>query len=767
MVMHLRSSLLIAGLLPLAVLMCFVGMKLFGVDANIVALSGIAIAIGTMVDMGIVLCENILRRLGEAAPNQNRLQVIFEGASEVGTAVLTAVLTTVVSFLPVFAMEGAEGKLFRPLAYTKTFALVAAIIVSLAVIPPFAHLLFRGRMAGSKPKRSIRVLNLGTAAAVAVLLAFFWAPLGSQRDWQNLVFVGVSIGGVLLVFRLFLNGYRGLLQFCLDNKLLSLSVPLLLMALGTVIWRGMGREFMPRLDEGSFLLMPVTMPHASIGEAVEVIRQQDLAIRSIPEVENVVGKIGRVDSALDPAPVSMVETVITYKPEFRRDADGNLIRQWRDHITSPDDIWEEIQSAAQLPGVTKASMLQPIETRRMMLQTGMRASMGVKVFGPDLESIEAAALEIEKRLKEVPSVDALTVNADRVVGKPYLEIRIDREAIARYGLSVGQVQQVIEVALGGKQITQTVEGRERYPVRVRYLRELRDSVEAIERILVPAPDGTQIPMSQLAALEYVRGPQSIKSEDTQLVGYVLFDKLSGHAEVDVVEACQRHLEELRSLGALAIPEGVNYRFSGTYENQLHAEQRLRVVLPVALLIIFLILYLQFRRVSTTLIVFSGVFVAWAGGFLMLWLYGQSWFLNFSVLGTDMRSLFQVSPVNLSVAVWVGFLALFGIATDNGVIMATYLKQSFERDRPTSLQAIRQSAMLAGMKRIRPCLMTSATTILALLPVLTSQGKGSDVMVPMAIPVVGGMLVVMATVFVVPTLYCAVEERRARRAPEAA
>jgi Cu(I)/Ag(I) efflux system membrane protein CusA/SilA len=537
--------------------------------------------------------------------------------------------------------------------------------------------------------------------------------------------------------------------------------------------------------------MPVTMPHASIGEAFDLLQQQDMLIRAIPEVEDVVGKIGRAESPLDPAPISMVETVINYKSEYKVDSagrrlrfaydqvkeeflldgkgeliadeDGRPFRQWRDSITSPLDIWKAIEKAATVPGMTTASMLQPIETRRIMLQTGMRAPMGIKVYGPDLETIERVALDFEQFLRDVPSVRPETVFADRVIGKPYLEIDIDRQAIARYGLSVRAVQDVIEVAIGGRKLTTTVEGRERYPVRVRYMRELRDQIEQLENILVAAHGGVQVPLGQLAAIRYTPGPQNIKSEDTFLVAYVLFDKQPAYAEVDVVEDAQAYLASLIAAGDYKLPAGVSYRFAGNYENQQRAAAKLRLVLPLALFAIFMLLYLQFRSTITTSIVFSAVFVAWSGGFLMLWLYGQEWFLNFSVLGVDMRQLFQVHPVNLSVAVWVGFLALFGIATDDGVIMATYLKQNFERRKPTNKHAVREAVVEAGKRRIRPCLMTTATTVLALLPVLTSTGRGADVMVPMAIPSIGGMAIELVTLFVVPTLYCFVEELKLRRA----
>ena len=887
MVAHFRSAALISGLLPLAVLMCFIAMKQFGVDANIVALSGIAIAIGTMVDMGVIISENILKHIAPGDSPRQRMQAIFAGASEVGGAVLTAVLTTVVSFLPVFTMEGAEGKLFKPLAFTKTFALIASIIVALVIIPPVAHMLMG---ASRKPRPGLRALvtagialagavmalttsvwaglvlvglagwrlaeravekrvpgwvkSVGKtmvcyvlAFAVALVLAQTWEPLGPAEPLANAVMTVLLLGVLLLGFQLFLRAYEPMLRWCLDHKLLFSLVPAALCLVGAVSWLGLprvlgfapgavqavtfgaveaqdvrtsepwsalahafpglGKEFMPPLDEGSYLLMPITMYHASIGEALELLQTQDMAIRAIPEVETVVGKIGRAESALDPAPVGMVETIITYKSEYLTDkdgrpirfrydeeadefpldehgelvpdADGKPFRQWRDHIESPADIWAEIAAAAEVPGMTTASDLQPIEARRIMLQTGMRARIGLKVYGPDLETIEAVGLQFESILKEVPSVDAATVTADRIVGKPYLEIHIDREAIARYGMHVRDVQDVIEVAIGGRRLTTTVEGRERYPVRVRYLTELRDQIDSLERVLVAAHDGVQVPLGQLADIRYTPGPQNIRSEDTFLTSYVIFNNRRGTAEVDVVEECKRYIQAKIDSGELSLPPGVSFRFAGNYENQVRATAKLRIVLPLALFIIFIILYLQFRSVPTTLVVFSGVFVAWSGGFLMLWLYGQDWFLNFSVAGESVRDLFQVRPINLSVAVWVGFLALFGIATDDGVVMSTYLKQSFDKRRPDDKKEIREAVVAAGKRRIRPCLMTTATTVLALLPVLTSVGRGSDVMVPMAIPSFGGMTVVLITVFVVPTLFCAIEEARARwsTAPEGA
>jgi Cu(I)/Ag(I) efflux system membrane protein CusA/SilA len=448
--------------------------------------------------------------------------------------------------------------------------------------------------------------------------------------------------------------------------------------------------------------------------------------------------------------------------ELVPDAHGRPYRQWRDNIKTPDDIWNEIVKAGEIPGTTGAPKLQPIAARIVMLQSGMRAPMGVKIKGPDLDTIERVGLEIERILKDVPSVEPSAVIADRIVGKPYIEIDIDREAIARYGVHIRNVQDVIEVAIGGRRVTTTVEGRERYPVRIRYMRELRDQIETLGKILVPAADGSQIPLIQLAEIRYVRGPQAIKSEDTFKVGYVLFDKKPTYAEVDVVEDCQRYLKEKIAGGEFVVPAGVSYSFAGSYENQVLAQKKLLLVIPLALLIIFLILYLQFKSVTTSLLVFTGIFVAWGGGFLMIWMYSQDWFLDFTVFGVNMREMFQVHPINLSVAIWVGFLALFGIASDDGVVMCTYLEQSFRGRQAKDVDEVRMAVIAAGTRRIRPCLMTTATTILALIPVLTSTGRGSDIMVPMAIPSFGGMTIEVLTMLVVPVLYSWIKEAKLRR-----
>jgi len=352
-------------------------------------------------------------------------------------------------------------------------------------------------------------------------------------------------------------------------------------------------------------------------------------------------------------------------------------------------------------------------------------------------------------LKQVPSINKSSVFYDRAAGAPYIEIELNREAMARYGMTVSDVQEILQVAVGGMPLSSSVEGRERYPMRVRYARELRDNPEALERILIPSMNGVQVPLAEIATVRYTRGAQMIRSENTFLVGYVIFDKVAGKAEVDVVNEATQLLRSKTASGALALPRGVSWKFAGNYEHQVRATRRLSLVIPISLLLILLLLYFQFRTVTASLIHFSGVFVAFAGGFIMLWLYGQDWFMNFAIGGMNMRDLFQMHTIHLSVAVWVGFIALFGIATNDGVIMGTYIHQVFEDRHPSTVHEVREAVVSAGRKRVRPAMMTTAVAVIALLPVLTSTGKGADIMVPMAIPAFGGMVIQVMTIFVVP------------------
>lgn len=891
LVFNLRASLIVSGLLPIGVLMTFILMRLFGVDANIVALSGIAIAIGVMVDIGIVDVENILRHLempeNKGIRGKNLLDVIYRATTEVRAAVVTSIATTIVSFLPVFAMQAQEGKLFHPLAFTKTFALLSAFILGIVVLPTLVHIFFNISFDAKKIKRiwngllilsgfifsivlhswpalaltAVGINNLFDFRwsekrkefpnyiniAVTVLFATWflskeWLPLGAHNsEFINFLFVAGIISVILLALLSMVHFYENILTWALKNKWKFLMIPSFTLLFGLLVWMGFdnvfgfvasgfekagwsrfrktavwqgtirtfpgtGKEFMPALNEGSFLLMPTSMPHSSIEKNLQYIETLDKRLSAIPEVEVAVGKWGRVNSALDPAPIQMFENTINYRSEyildenghrmqFKTDRDGNFIlkgnkkynpeyekfriipadslitvkkgdyfRQWRPGIKKPDDIWKEIVKVTNIPGLTSSPKLQPIETRLVMLSTGMRAPMGLKVYGPDLESIEEAGLQFEKALKEVPSIKSSSVFYDRAVGAPYLEIKLNREAMARYGMSINDVQDVLQVAVGGMTLATSVEGRERFPLRVRYARELRDNPEDLKKILIPAMNGVQVPLGEIADIDYKRGAQMIRSENTFLTGFVIFDKEEDKAEVDAVEEAGKILKSKIDSGEISLSPGVTYKFAGNYENQLRATKRLLVVIPVSLLLILLLLYFQFKTITASFIHFSGVFVAFSGGFIMLWLYGQDWFMNFSLAGLNMRDLFQMHTVNLSVAVWVGFIALFGIATNDGVIMGTYIHQVFEESKPATVAEVRQAVLVAGKKRIRPAMMTTAVAVIALLPVLSSTGKGADIMVPMAIPTFGGMVIQVMTIFVVPLFQAIWREAEVKRHP---
>jgi len=876
LVLNLRASLIVAGLLPIGVLMTFILMHFFGVDANIVALSGIAIAIGVMVDIGIVDVENILRHLempeNHGIRGKQLMSVVYQATTEVRAAVVTSIATTIVSFLPVFAMQASEGKLFHPLAFTKTFALLSAFILGIVVLPTLVHIFFNIRFDTKKIRKffngslialgivfvvfwhswtALALIALGINnlldyrwsekrkefpnyinIAITVLVAVYylsieWLPLGAHNSvLANFIFVAGIVSIILSVLMVMVHYYEPILRWGLSNKKKFLLIPAFTLFFGFLVWQGFdkvfgfaatgmeklgwksvrqssgwqsavrifpgtGKEFMPSLNEGSFLLMPTSMPHSSIEKNLEYIELLDKRLSTIPEVEVAVGKWGRVNSALDPAPVQMFENTINYRSEYILDENGHRMqfkvdrkgsyilkngltynpkyesfrvipadslvpdesgdyfRQWRAHIKKPNDIWNEIVKVTNIPGLTSAPKLQPIETRLVMLSTGMRAPMGLKVYGPDLATIEKAGMMFEKALKDVHSVKASSVFYDRAVGAPYIEIKLNREAMARYGMSVSDVQEILQVAVGGMALSYSVEGRERFPMRVRYARELRDNPEALKRILVPAMNGVQIPLSEIADIDYTKGAQMIRSENTFLVGYVIFDMIEGKAEVDVVEDAAKILQDKIASGEVSIPAGVTYKFAGNYEQQIRATKRLSIVIPLSLIMIFLLLYFQFKTITASFIHFSGVFVAFAGGFIMLWLYGQDWFMNFSVAGLNLRDMFQMHPINLSVAVWVGFIALFGIATNDGVIMGTYIHQVFEDKHPSTVHDVREAVVLAGKKRVRPAMMTTAVAVIALLPVLTSTGKGADIMVPMAIPTFGGMIIQVMTIYVVP------------------
>ena len=878
LILNLRASIIVSTMLPISVLATFIIMKMSGVAANIVSLSGIAIAIGIIVDVGVVIVENVIRSR-ELEPNKYisggkpLLNLIFKATSEVSGAIVTSMATIIISFIPVFALEAQEGRLFHPLAFTKTFVLLSSLILGLTILPTLIYYVFSFKITSQKVRKAANYIliiggillliltgswatiglsliglnglfgykwknpktqnhvNIGIVLAIAIYyLTVEWLPLGPQNGTPvNFIMVVVMIFLIIGLLWLFVRYYEEILRWSLDHRWKFMMIPIFTILFGVVIWMGfdktfgvvakgfetvgwksfrqtalwegpsklfsgLGNEFMPSLDEGSFLLMPTSMPHTGVEQNLQYIETLDRRISAIPEVETTVGKWGRVNSALDPAPIQMFENTISYLPEYILDENGkrerfkvnrkgefilkngltynpadgfklipadsliidkrgNYFRQWRPEIKKPDDIWQEIVNVSHIPGLTSAPKLQPIEARQVMLSTGMRAPMGIKVLGPDLESIEQGGKLLEAALKDVSSIIPSTVFYDRAVGAPYIEIKLNRQNMARYGLTVADLQEVISTAVGGMPLTTTVEGRERYPVRIRYPREMRSNPEDIKKIIIPTASGVQIPLGDVAEIEFTRGAQMIQSENSFLLGYVIFDKVEGKAEVEAVKDAAKVLNAKLSSGELVLPKGVSYEFAGNFEQQARAARRLAIIIPIVLALILLVLYFQFKTITASLIHFSGVFVALAGGFILLWLYGQPWFLDFSIEGTNLRDMFHMHPINLSIAVWVGFIALFGIATNDGVLMGTYIHDIFEERKPSTEHDIREAVVFAGKKRVRPAVMTLATTLIALLPVLTSNGKGSDIMIPMSIPTFGGMLIQSMTMFVVPILQC--------------
>jgi copper/silver efflux system protein len=782
--LHIRSSIIIAITLPMAVLMAFVAMQVFGVDANIMSLAGIAIAIGTMVDMSIIILENIYGRLADwesrGCPGgvSQRLIVIREAASEVVPAVMTAVTTTIVSFLPVFFLTGREFKLFAPLAWTKTFALVASLIVAVVVVPMLARIFLR-----SSRLSAWKGLVTGTSLAAITwgLCYFVWGA--TLEDWTHLSFPWATAIATVIAFvagwwmtretiqpiddnpvsRVVRWIYAGRLRFALRRKALMLSFPLTIFVLGLGAWWGLPAVLRPvekvflalgadlnevpgyvsakhlftglksddwiALDEGSWFYMPSLYPAASFSQAMETLQTQDALILQIPEVAHVLGKIGRVESALDPAPVAMIETYVMLKPR----------REWRPEMTERK-IWDEINRVATLPGVTPASALQPIEGRVVMLQSGIRASMAVRIYGDSLEGLGEASLAVAERLREHHLVKAGTVNPDIVMGKPYFEFEVDREEAARYGMTTMMVNQVVSAGLGGLDVTTTVEGRERYPIQIRYHRGVRERIDELHEAPVVTEMGDVVPLERLAHVQTTWGPGMINSEDSRLVAHVMFSPSGAAGALETVDSVMKSLREAREQGVLQFPAG-NFELVavGSFENQIEANRRLMWIIPTVILINLLLHYLHFRNLPISLVVFAGIPVAAAGGMIAVAIMG----------------------VKLNTAVWVGFIALFGLAADDGIVIATYIHQVLKRRSIQTVAELRQAIYEAGLRRIRPCVMTTVTTLVALFPILLSTGRGADVARAMALPVFGGMLVEPLTSFIVPTLYCAYMELKLR------
>jgi Cu(I)/Ag(I) efflux system membrane protein CusA/SilA len=787
--LHIRSSFVVAICLPAAVLMSFIAMKVVGVGANIMSLAGIAIAIGTMVDMAIIVSENIYQHLSdwesgseEARIKQPRNQVVYEATVEVAPAVVTAVATTIVSFLPVFFLTGRDYKLFSPLAYTKTFAIAAAMIAAVTIVPALCRLMLRSSV---RRKSTALIAGISLAGLLGVASHFLWGSRLAERfglETWVVTAIAATIGLIggwqlmrerirpieeILSSRFVRWIYAARLRHALNHKAFALSFPLVLLIIGVGAYVGMPTILRPvekvanlfgaelndfpgyvdakhvftglqsddwiALDEGSWFYMPTLYPAASFSQAMQVLQTQDVLIGQIPEVKDVLGKIGRVESALDPAPAAMVETYVMLKPES----------QWRDGVTARD-VWDEINRVATLPGVTPASALQPIEGRVVMLQSGIKAPMAIRVYGDKLDTLADAAMDVAAELKKSPLINAGTVNPDIVLGKPYVEFTVDREAASRYGMSSSMVNQVIETALGGMNLIKTVEGRERYPVRLRYNRDLREQIDGLKRLPVVTHSGAVVPLEELAELETTWGPGAINSENGRLVAHVSFMTNGSKGDLESVSAIEEQLRNAQSLppsdpNRLSLPAGYSLESVGSFRNQIEANLRLMWIIPLVICINLLLIYMEFRNFSISLAVFSGIPVAFAGGMIAVATMG----------------------VELNTAVWVGFIALFGLAVDDGVVMATYIHQLLKKRKVQSVEDIRNTVYEAGLKRIRPCMMTTVTTLAALVPVLIATGRGADVARAMAIPVFGGMLAEPFTSFIVPTLYCGYLELKMR------
>ncbi|MCR9206875.1 MAG: efflux RND transporter permease subunit [bacterium] len=787
--LHIRSSFVVAICLPAAVLMSFIAMRFVGVGANIMSLAGIAIAIGTMVDMAIIVSENIYQHLSqwescseEARIKQPRTEVVYEATVEVAPAVVTAVATTIVSFLPVFFLTGRDYKLFSPLAYTKTFAIAAAMITAVTIVPALCRLMLRSNV---RRKSAALLAGVSLAGLLGVASHFLWGSRLAERfgleTWivtTVAAVIGFIAGWQLLRERIrpieeipssrFVRWiYAARLRYALNHKAVALSFPLMLLIIGVGAYVGMPTVLRPvekfanlfgadlndfpgyvdakhvftglqsddwiALDEGSWFYMPTLYPAASFSQAMQVLQTQDVLIGQIPEVKDVLGKIGRVESALDPAPAAMVETYVMLKPES----------EWREGVTARD-VWDEINRVATLPGVTPASALQPIEGRVVMLQSGIKAPMAIRVYGNELDELADAAMNVSAELKKSPLINAGTVNPDIVLGKPYVEFTVDREAASRYGMSSSMVNQVIETALGGMNLIKTVEGRERYPVRLRYNRDLREQIDGLKRLPVVTHSGAVVPLEELATLETTWGPGAINSENGRLVAHVSFMTNGSKGDLESVSAIEEQLRAAQALppsdpNRLSLPAGYSLEAVGSFRNQIEANRRLMWIIPMVICINLMLLYMEFRNLSISLAVFSGIPVAFAGGMIAVATMG----------------------VELNTAVWVGFIALFGLAVDDGVVMATYIHQLLKKRTIESVEDIRNVVYEAGLKRIRPCMMTTVTTLAALIPVLIATGRGADVARAMAIPVFGGMLAEPFTSFIVPTLYCGYLELKMR------
>jgi Cu(I)/Ag(I) efflux system membrane protein CusA/SilA len=677
--LHVRSALVAILTLPIGVLLAFAGMHALGIGSNIMSLGGIAIALGAMVDAAIVMIENAHKHVERLKPGEPRGPALIAAAKEVGPSLFFSLLVIVASFLPVFALEDQEGRLFKPLAYTKTFAMAGGAILSVTLVPVLTLFFVRGHI----------------------------VPEGRNPINRALIWL-----------------YRPVINFVL--RVPSLTVLASVLLLGATIWpvSRLGSEFMPSLNEGTLLFMPVTLPGLSVTKAAELLQTQDRIIKSFPEVASVFGKAGRAETATDPAPVEMSETIVNLKPESEWPAGKNV-----------DQLISEMNAALQLPGVANAWTM-PIKARIDMLSTGIRTPVGVKVFGPDLHVLEGLATEVERVVHDVPGTTSAF--AERLEGGHYVEIEPDRQAAARYGLSVEDVQKVVAAALGGETVTTTVEGRERYGVNVRYPRGLRDDPQAIaSQVLVPTMGGAMVPLGQIASIHVTLGPPSIRTENAQPVAYIYVDLQGRDLGGYVAEAARKVAEQVK------MPPGYHIEWSGQFEYLQRAEAKLKLVVPATLVVILVLLFLNFGRLTETLIVMLSVPFALVGGAWLMWMLGY----------------------NMSVAVAVGFIALAGVAAETGVVMLIYLDHALTEIRQQRLQEgvaltradLRRAIMTGAVERVRPKMMTVVAIMAGLLPILWSTGTGSEVIRRIAVPMVGGMVSsTILTLLVIPAIYAIVK-----------
>lgn len=681
---HFRSALTIVISLPLAVLISLIFMKYLGITSNIMSLGGIAIAIGVLVDASVVIVENAYRKLSETQPagEADRVATIAVAAKQVGRPIFYSLLIIILSFAPVFLLEGQEGRLFKPLAYTKTFAMAGSAFLAITLAPVLMILFMKGEF---------------------------------RRIEEN------------PVSRFFTRLFDPLIRWALIRKKIILGITAGLLLVTALVGSQIGKEFMPPLDEGSLLFMPVTLPNVTVTEAKRILQIQDRIIKNHPEVAYVLGKVGRAETATDPAPVSMIETIVLLKPRS----------QWRSGITK-DDIIAELDAKLKIPGVSNA-WTQPIINRINMLATGVRTDLGVKIFGNDLKTLERLAIQAEQILRTVPG--AVDLYAERVMGGKYLDIKVNREAAARLGLHVGDVQDVIETAIGGMNISTAVAGRYRFPIRVRYARDFRQTPEDLGRVLVAnrwmwrnPPPRAQVPLAQVADIKIAPGPPVINSENSLLKATVFLNVRGRDMGSFVEEAKEKLKRELK------LPPGYYLLWSGQYENQLRAKKRFQVLIPAVLAIIFVFLYFTFHSVKESLIVILSVPFGLIGGVLLQWVLGY----------------------NFSVAVWVGYIALAGLVVETGVVMLTYLNEAVRsavKEGPLTRARLEEAVVQAATGRVRPLLMTTGTSLIGLLPIMWSTGTGSDVMKPIATPLVGGIVsATLLVLIVLPVIFVMIKKK---------